>query len=238
MKSGPRLIGLTVLAVPIFTGLTPFPQGGQVVPGVDGWPVVYALLVMVGVGGLCGRALLANVVAISAFIVVPIVYGGGTVSWLLEIARGTPPGTAGAVHGAHYLRLALNMLGVIPLALALVASIPFERLEQGLLRRERGISRSEKYLLMFIRVFHHTVYFVIPNILEVMREEALLRRVSGSAPGTPGDRRYRTWARRLTAGLIQVGVSGICAALRYIPLWAREIDDLPHRTSQRHRSES
>ena len=130
------------------------------------------------------------------------------------------------------------MLGVIPLALALVASIPFERLEQGLLRRERGISRSEKYLLMFIRVFHHTVYFVIPNILEVMREEALLRRVSGSAPGPPGDRRYRAWGRRLTAGLIQVGVSGICAALRYIPLWAREIDDLPHRTSQRHRSES
>lgn len=238
MKPGPRLIGLTVLALPVFTGLAPFPAGSPVVPGVDGWPVLYTALVMAGIAGLCGRALLANVLAVSAAIVVPVVFGGGAVSWLLELFRGAPPGAAGAVHGSHYLRLALNMLAVIPLALALVASVPFDRLEQGLLRRERGISRGEKYLLMFIRVFHHTLYSVIPNLLEVMREEALMRRVSGPVSGPAGGGRYGLWARRLTAGLIQVGVSGICAALRYIPLWAREIDDLPGRTSQRHRSES
>jgi hypothetical protein len=91
---------------------------------------------------------------------------------------------------------------------------------------------------MFIRVFHHIVYFVIPNILEVMREEALLRRFSETTPNLTRRQRGRIWVRRLMAGLVQVGVSGICAALRFIPLWAREIDDLPGRTAQQDRSQS
>jgi len=233
-----RLIGLAVLAVPVFTGLSFLPEGQPMLPGVSWGPVVETALVMGGVAGLCGRAFLGNAIAVTALILVPIVFGGGLVAWLLEVLGGVAPAAAGGLHGAHYIRLTLNMLGVIPLALALVASIPFDRLEQGLLRRERGISTGEKYLLMFIRVFHHIVYFVIPNILEVMREEALLRRFSETAPGLTGFRRWRIWVRRLTAGLVQVGVSGICAALRFIPLWAREIDDLPRRTSQQHRSQS
>jgi hypothetical protein len=238
MKSIWRLIGLTVLAAPVFAGLSPLPEGQPLLPGVAWGPVVDTILVMGGVAFLCGRAILANSLAVTALITVPVVFGGGLVSWLLAILDGVPPGTAGTLHGAHYIRLTLNMFGVIPLALAFVASIPFERLELGLLRRERGISTGEKYFLMFLRVFHHIVYFVIPNILEVMREEALLRRFSEITPGQTGLRRGQVWARRLTAGLVQVGVSGICAALRFIPLWAREIDDLPHRTSQRHRSQT
>lgn len=237
MKPVLRLIGLVILAVPVFAGLSPLPEGQAALPGVAWGAVAEAGLAMFAVAVLCGRAFLANILAVTAFIMVPIVFGGGLVAWLLEVLGGTPPGAAGALHGAHYIRLALNMLGVIPLALALVASIPFDRMEQGLLRRERGISTGEKYLLMFIRVFHHIVYFVIPNILEVMREEALLRRVSESAPGRTGLRRWRVWGSRLMGGLVQVGVSGICAALRFIPLWAREIDDLPRRTSQQHRSQ-
>jgi len=237
VRPGLRLTGLAVLAVPIFTGLSPWPEGQVVAPGVSWGAVADAALVMGGVACLCGRAFLSNALAVTALVLVPIVYGGGSVSWLLQIAGGASPGAAGALNGPHYIRLTLNMLGVIPLALALVASIPFDRMEQGLLRRERGISTGEKYLLMFIRVFHHIVYFVIPNILEVMREEALLRRISESRPGLRGLRRWRAWTRRLTGGLVQVGVSGICAALRFIPLWAREIDDLPPRTSQQHRSQ-
>ena len=237
MKGILRLIGLAVLAVPVFAGLALVPEGQAALPGVAWGPVVNTALVMAGVAGLCGRAFLANALAVTTLILVPIVFGGGLVAWLLEIMGGVSPAAAGALHGAHYIRLTLNMLGVIPLALALVASIPFDRLEQGLLRRERGIATGEKYLLMFIRVFHHIVYFVIPNILEVMREEALLHRFSETAPGLTGRRRGRVWVRRLMAGLVQVGVSGICAALRFIPLWAREIDDLPGRTSQHHRSQ-
>jgi hypothetical protein len=179
---------------------------------------------------------LANATAVTALILSPIVYVGGLVSWLLEMAGGVSPGAAGSVHGAHYVSLALNMLSVIPLALAIVAAIPFDRLEQRLLRKAGGISTGEKYLLMFIRVFNHIVYFVIPNILEVMREEALLRTVSENASLPAGPRRLRLLGRRLTAGMVQVGVSGICASVRFIPLWAREIDDLPRRKPKKFRS--
>jgi len=231
-----RLIGLTALAVPVFTGWPSLPAGPEILPGVAWGPVVNVLLVFGGVAGICGRAFLANAAAVTALILCPIVYVGGLVSWLLEISGGVAPGTAGSVHGVHYISLVLNMLGVIPLALAIVASIPFDRLEQRLLRRAGGISAGEKYLLMFIRVFNHIVYFVIPNILEVMREEALLRMVSENASSPSGTRRMCFLARRLTAGMVQVGVSGICAALRFIPLWAREIDDLPRRKPKKHRS--
>lgn len=231
-----RLICLTVLAVPAFTGLFAFPGGSAIVPGVALSPVIYALLVLGGVAGICGRAFLANAMAVTALIVSPIVFVGGLVSWLLEIAGGVAPGAAGSAHGLHYVSLALNMLSVIPLALAIVASIPFDQLEQRLLRRTGGIATGEKYLLMFIRVFNHIVYFVIPNILEVMREEALLRAVSENSSLPTGPRRIRALGRRLTAGMVQVGVSGICASVRFIPLWAREIDDLPRRKPKKIRS--
>jgi hypothetical protein len=231
-----RLLCLTVLAVPVFAGLSPFPAGIEILPGVAWGPVLHVLLVLGGVACVCGRAFLANVVAVTALVLSSVVYAGGLVSWLLAMVVGNSPGVAGSLHGAHYVGLALNMLSVIPLALAIVAAIPFDRLEQRLLRGTRGISSGEKYLLMFVRVFNHIVYVVIPNILEVMREEALLRAVSESASRSAGARSLGSLGRRLTAAMVQVGVSGICASLRFIPLWAREIDALPRRSSPKHRS--
>jgi len=227
-----RLIGLTGVALPIFFGLTPFPESAGIVPGITWAAVFYAAVSMAGVAFFGGWALLANTLAVTALIASPVVFAGGLISWLLAILGGTTPGTAGSVHGAHYVRLALNMLSVIPVALALVVSIPFDRLEQKLLRRPRGIAMVEKYLLMFVRVFNHIVYFVIPNLLEVMREEALLRNLSANPFARPESRGLFNWGHRLLAGLIHVGVSGICASLRFIPLWAREIDDLPERPPQ------
>jgi len=236
MKPLVRLICLAVLAVPAFTGWPSLPDGLEILPGVAWSPVANVLLVFGGVACICGRAFLANATAVTALILSPIVYVGGLVSWLLEMSGGLAPAAAGSVHGVHYVSLALNMLSVIPLALAIVASIPFDRLEQQLLRRTGGISAAEKYLLMFIRVFNHIVYFVIPNILEVMREEDLMRMVSENVSSPAGLQRLRSLGRRLTAGMVQVGVSGICAALRFIPLWAREIDELPPRKPKKHRS--
>jgi hypothetical protein len=77
---------------------------------------------------------------------------------------------------------------------------------------------------MFVRVFNHIVYVVIPNILEVMREEALLRAVSEKASHPAGPWPGIIGAPLDRSGMVQVGVSGICASLRFIPLWAREID--------------
>lgn len=231
-----RLIGLAALAVPVFFGLTPFPEGAEVMPGLAWGAVFYAFLAMTGVAVFCGWVFLANTLAVTALIVSPVVFAGGLISWLLAIISGAAPGLAGSIHGVHYVRLALNMLSVIPLALALVASVPFDRIEQKLLRRPGGISLGEKYLLMFVRVFNHIVYFVIPNLLEVVREEALLRNLSKNTSLWPGALGVRGWGCRLIAGMVHIGVSGICASLRFIPLWAREIDDLPGRTPQSYRS--
>ena len=193
MKTLPRLLCLTVLAVPVFAGLSPFPAGIEILPGVAWGPVLHVLMVLGGVAGVCGRAFLANVVAVTALVLSSVVFAGGLVSWLLAMAGGNSAGVAGSIHGTHYVGLALNMLSVIPLALAIVAAIPFDRLEQRLLRGTRGISSGEKYLLMFVRVFNHIVYVVIPNILEVMREEALLRAVSERASRPAGRRSARRW---------------------------------------------
>ena len=55
MKTLTRLICLTVLAVPVFGGLSPFPAGTEVLPGVPWGPVLYVLLVLGGVACVCGR---------------------------------------------------------------------------------------------------------------------------------------------------------------------------------------
>jgi uncharacterized membrane protein len=153
--------------------------------------------------------------------------GGAFISWSLAWLGTAGPEYAGG-QGAHYVRLALNMLSVIPLALGIVATIPFGRLEQHLLRDPRGVTLVEKKLLMAVRVFNHIAFFVIPNLLEVVREERSFR------PSPPRQTRAdRSQAlRALTAGLVQIGVAGICAALRFIPLWAWEIAALPGSEAQ------
>jgi hypothetical protein len=233
-----RLTLLGVLAVPVFTGWPALPVAGEIVPGIAWAPAAWVPIVLAAVAILCGGAFLANTLAVTVLIVVPIVFVGGTVSWLLSLLGGAPLLLAGTRHASHYIGLALNMLAVVPLALALVAAIPFDRLEHRLLGNTGGIAAWERYLLMFVRVFHHTVYFVIPNLLEVMREEALLPKVAPASGPSAGAVSRRAWPRRLTAVMVQVAVSGICAALRFIPLWAREIDDLPRRSSRSNRSET
>ena len=135
------------------------------------------------------------------------------------------------MHGGHYVRLTLNMLSVIPLALSVVATIPFGRFEQHLLSNARGVTAWEKKLLMAVRVFNHIAFFVIPDLLEVLREERPLASLRLNQAGA----RHKMALQTLTAGLVQIGVAGICAALRFIPLWAREIADLPDRNVQHNR---
>ena len=81
-----------------------------------------------------------------------------------------------------------------------------------------------------MRVFIHIIYFVIPDILEVLREERIFaeiagRKKSGSAKKMP----LRIRVHALIRILIQIGVEGICSAIRYVPLWAEEISRLPGR---------
>jgi hypothetical protein len=226
-----RILVLVMIGLPAFTGISPLIGLGAALPGVPWSAFVYAAVVNLAVVLICGRPFAASALAVSVLILLPVVMGGAVISCSLAWLGTARPEYAGG-HGAHYVRLALNMLSVIPLALGIVATLPLGRLEHYLLRDPRGVTLWEKKLLMAVRVFNHIAFFVIPNLLEVVREEQfflpspLNRMRMGSSKSL----------RVLTTGLVQIGVAGICTALRFIPLWAREIADLPDRKPTSNRS--
>ncbi|MDJ0808450.1 MAG: hypothetical protein QNJ48_03025 [Desulfobacterales bacterium] len=226
-----RILILMLVGIPAFTGVYPLSGLGDALPGVTWSAFIYAAAVNLAVGLTCGGTFAAGALAVSVLILLPVVIGGAAITWCLAWLA-SPSTIPADAHGGHYVRLALNMLSVIPLALSIVATIPFGRLEQHLLRSARGVASWEKKVLMAVRVFNHITFFVIPNLLEVVREERPFE--SRGARWRNGvDRKATPGA--LMAVLVQIGVAGICAALRFIPLWAREIADLPDREIQQNR---
>jgi len=220
MKAWPLRLGILLLAaVPAFSGLQPASWSQVLVPGATRGAVILALAAPAAIGLACGLRPLAGALAIGALTTLTVVGSGAAVAGVLHLLGWAYPGGAAEL-APHYLALALNMLTVIPLAAAVVLTLPLERAETALLRAagSGGVPRRRKALLMALRVFNHVAFFVIPEILEIVREERLL---SPAAP-PPGPRR-----RRLAADLVQLGVAGICGALQYLPLWAREIARLP-----------
>jgi hypothetical protein len=126
------------------------------------------------------------------------------------------------------------MLTVVPLALALVAMIPFNNFERQLLLRPEGISSFQKKMLMVLRVFNHTVFFVVPSLLEVLREERSM--IQGQTTPAGNDKTGGIkWSRfkRLGELVTYLAVESICAAVQFIPLWAYEIGRLPEPAEKR-----
>jgi hypothetical protein len=209
-----RLAALMLLAVPAFTGLQPTGWSQVLIPGATLGAVIFALGASVVIGLVCGPGVLGGALTVAAMMVLAVVFGGATVSYGLHLLGWAYPGGA-PDFSPHYLALALNMLTVIPLAVAMVVTLPLERAETALLRGGRAVSPGRKGLLMALRVFNHVAFFVIPEILEIVREERMLVLEAKGA-----------W-RRLCADLVQLGVAGICGSLQYLPLWAKEIARLP-----------
>jgi hypothetical protein len=230
-----KFLILIIIAVPAFTGYPVASFEAQIFPGITyGW-VIYFLVVNLFILIITGRQFFPNVVTIAVLIAMPVVFVGAAISYLIFLfGLGYPSGPA--EYSAHYVSLCITMLTVIPLALSLVAIIPFQDFEQGMLNTTTGVSKIEKWVLMFLRVFNHIVFFVIPTILETMREEAQYNKwvdsslKASSTVSIPGQ--LQLLGRRLTGlikKMIQVGVEGICASIQYIPLWAVEISQLPGR---------
>lgn len=222
------------LAVPAFTGWPINQIPGHLFSGVSyGW-LVYGSVVYAAIIVLTGKKVFKLSIVVALTIALPLVLLGILISALGQLITGWGQSSS-AAYILHYLSLMVTMLVVIPLALSMVVVIPFHRLEQHLLFSRRGVKTGEKIALMFLRVFGHIFYFVIPNILEVIREEGAL-----------------TWKRDLTVErkdnrlplaqrvakivqvLVNIGVDSICSAIRYVPLWAEEISRLPgyNRTDQ------
>ena len=215
------------LAIPAFTGYPVNHIPGALFPGASyGW-LAYGAMVYSTIVLLIGKKVLKVSIVVALTIAVPLVLFGTLISTIGQFMSGWSQSHP-ADYIVHYISLMVTMLVVIPLALSMVAVIPFHRLEQQLLLSKRGVKTSEKMILMFLRVFSHIFYFVIPNILEVIREEGVLTR-----------KRYLTGSRqhnrlplsqrigKMVQMLVNIGVDSICSAIRYVPLWAEEISKLP-----------
>ena len=229
-----------IIAVPAFTGYPVSSYETEILRGVTyGW-VVYFLVVNLFVLIITGRQFFPNVVTIAVLIAMPVVFVGAGISYLIFLfGWGYPSGPA--EYSAHYVSLCITMLTVIPLALSMVAIIPFQDVEQNMLNTTTGVSKIEKFVLMFLRVFNHIVFFVIPTIIETMREERQYKKWVNSSLRVSAtvsiQGKLQLLGRRLTGlirEMIQVGVEGICASIQYIPLWAVEISQLPGRSKEKY----
>ena len=231
-----KFLILMIIAVPAFTGYPVASYETEVLRGITyGW-VVYFLVVNLFVLIITGRQFFPNVVTIAVLIAMPVVFVVAGISYLIFwFGLGYPSGPA--EYSAHYVSLCITMLTVIPLALSLVAIIPFQDFEQNMLNTTSGVSKIEKWVLMFLRVFNHIVFFVIPTIVETLREEAQYKKwvdsslKASSTVSVQG--RLNLLGRRVSAlikDMTQVGVEGICSSIQYIPLWAVEISQLPGRS--------
>ena len=223
-----RLFLLLLVAIPAFTGYPVNRFDAAVVDGITYAWVIYFLLTNGLVMGLCGRRRFARILTAAVLVTLPVVGAGGCISFVVSLF-GADFWSAQARYSAHYLRLCVTMLTVIPLALGLVATIPLQAFEQHLLQDRRGVSMFQKRVLMALRVFNHVVYYVIPNVLEVVREERPLAAFDISAARAGGYGGGYRQAVLILRRMTHVAGEGICAAIQYIPLWAVEIARLPDR---------
>lgn len=217
---------LLVAAIPAFFGRALDWIPGAIVPGIAWGLVVYFAVIHLVVLILLGRRWYANLLTLTTLVTLPVVYAGAAITWLGAVL-GLIDHSATAT-GIHYVQLGLTMFTVVPLALGLVAVIPFNSLEQRLLLRPDGITLFQKKILMVLRVFNHTVFFVFPSLLEVLREERSMIQKRPFPPES-ATKRPSGWARfrRLLEVVTYLAVESICAAVQFIPLWAYEIGRLP-----------
>ncbi|MEJ2638859.1 MAG: hypothetical protein P8010_04730 [Desulfosarcinaceae bacterium] len=194
-----------------------------------GW-TLYWLITLAALRLLNGERRHGIIMGISVLITLPVVFFGSGVSFLLALGSGSL-GRLAFTYSGHYVALSVTMLTVVPLGLSVAAAIPIQAMEQRLLGGGR-VSRRGKALLMALRVFNHIAFFVIPTILEVVREEK-----AAHAPSAPAGKRFQgAWrrSRRLVQTMVVIATEGICSAVQYIPLWAIEIARLPSDDADQH----
>jgi hypothetical protein len=228
-----KFFALMLVSLPAFVGYPVVIFDAQIIPGITyGW-VAYFMIANTLIIAINGSRFYANVLAVAALISMPVVFIGATIAFLISLL-GLGYEAGQAAYSPHYVSVCMTMLTVIPLALSLIGVVPFQRFEHRLLQGSSGVSKLEKCFLMFLRVFNHIVYYVIPNILETIREEGHYRKWSKNETVPSNEPSGAGRSRALKAGfptliqeMVQLAVESICASIQFIPLWAVEISQLP-----------
>jgi hypothetical protein len=207
--------------VPAFTGYPVNLFKAEIISGIRWSWAVYFLTANLFAMLIIGGKYFSYILSIGSLIALPVVFAGASVSYVLFLSSMGPGPSS---YSPHYVMLSITILTVVPLALSMVTLVPFHEFEQKLMKNKHGVSMFEKCILICLRVFNHIIYFVIPNILEVVREEAQYMRWA-KQPDNTLISRFKCLIKDMT----QIGIEGICASIQYIPLWAVEIAQLPDK---------
>jgi hypothetical protein len=225
-----KLVALFLFLVPSFTTYFADRIQGTAAPGISLWQLLYFFIVLLVVRILAGLPVLFFAISTVSFLALPVVFVGS----LIWVVKTLATGDIGQIYAQskHYVSLLLNMLAVIPLAIAFISQIPFREYELHLFQRTGGVSLREKSLLMATRVINHILFTVIPNVLQVWREEHRTKQplLLHEVPEDIFVERAKRLKQRIIKSVMQmfdVGLASICFALEYIPLWALEIGALP-----------
>lgn len=224
MKGKLTFVLLALTAIPALSGWPLGYLSEEVIPGLTwGW-VLYGLWVHVILWRLCGGRIYSIIVSAAVWIALPVVFGGAAVSHLFNMLN--IQSRDAALVGSHYIGLLVTMLAVIPLALGTVALIPFRKIEARLLTQVHGLSLPQKALVMLLRVFNHLLFFIMPQVLEVIREE---QQTLKKEPPIG----FKQRVRQIVMQMIFLSVYAISSALHQIPMWAVEIARLPEKHKRR-----
>jgi len=226
-----KFIILLLICLPGFTDYFVRKFSGPIMPGLTHWDIIYFFLVFVTVLIVSGRTILIFSISAVALISVSVVFTGGLIAFL-RILKGFSVEKI-YEYSPHYVSLLVRLFSVVPIAIAVVATIPVREYECVLLKRMTGVSTFERIILMVSRVLSHVIYTVLPTIVQIMKEERYARKAypvkEMLEDSVMKSTKFRRRVSRVIAEILTIGVSFICCSLEYIPLWAQEISRLPSR---------
>jgi uncharacterized membrane protein YhaH (DUF805 family) len=192
-------------------------MGFNILPGIPLYEISYLIFIYFVIATAMGARFLMISIALSVVASAPMILAGSALSCVLSLFTG--PDAKICSDGPHYVGLLLNILSTVAIAVTLVCLSlrPLRDYERRLTLTSSGVSVVQRKMLLACRVIVHIFFFVVPVILEVIREERILRRFSFSMSD-------------IKAGcllLVRIVYQGTCETLQFIPLWAGEIESLP-----------
>lgn len=229
MKRLLQSIILIILAIPAFSGLF-LNAGPTAFFDISVGRLLYLLVTTTAILILQGRFLWLTATIIALLVAIPVVLGGSIVALILyamNLGGMTLPQIA-----AHYVALFINMLSMIPLAIALVSLIPTAALETRLLRDTAGVTSLQKKLLMAMRVFNHAVFAVMPEIIQAATEELRFNGYLYKAQNKIKHKR-RLFLKSVLQIFMFMAITAICSVLKYIHFWTAEISALAGKKESR-----
>jgi len=223
---------LFLLMIPSFTNFFAARFPSAIIPGISHWQLFYFVVVLLAVRLIAGEPMFLFSVSTVSLLAVPVVFVGALVCFLKKLALGDVTDIWGK--SSHYVSLLLNMLAVIPIAIAFMSQVPLRRYERYLFQKTTGVSPLEKALLMVSRVINHILFTVIPKVMQIWREEhrkkehLSLYELASDALLDDAKNVKRRIVRALTQ-MLDIGLASICFSLEYITLWTLEIANLPSK---------